>query len=891
MSAAAGARDRQDDHTSGTASRLDFAGVNRRTIPDGFRHEPHWAVPLAAGVIVLAAVAVYWNSFAGVFVFDDWASVVENPTIRRWQSVSQCLSPPRNGETVSGRPLLNLSLAINYAVSGTRTWSYHFVNLLLHIVNALLLFGLLRRTFGLIGIRNSEARFGNAEAGPGRVVEACQAADGRRAVDHEVGDGHSDPSQESGGKRSAASKETQATRADHLTQHTAHSTLHTMLAFAIAGLWTVHPLQVEAVTYIVQRGESLASLFYLLTLYGLIRGATPERDCGFGIGGWNKPYSSFANPQSPIANRFFWYLAAMLACLLGMATKEIMLTAPVVALLYDRTFLAGSFGSALRRRWGLYLGLAATWSLLIYLVLSTGLIYRGSELNYPSWWRYALTEPKAILHYLRAALWPYPLCVYYAWPVAESWREIWPALAMVGVCGLATIWALLKRPAWGFVGAWSFLILAPTSSIIPTRDVVFDHRMYLPLAAVLTLLVLDAYTVGRSAVHSGLIRSGTARVLGLCLLAVIGVPWGMLTVARNQCYRSVIDLWQDTLSKAPNNPFAHNNLGVSLAGLGQVDAAVVHFQRAFEIQPDYAEAHINLGNTLAGLGQIEGAIAQYQEAIHIQPNYALAYNNLGNALAGRGQVEEAIVQYQKAIHIRPEFAQAHYNLGNVLAGRGRIADATDHYERALENQPDYADAHNNLGFVLAHCGQIDAAIAHYQKALHVDPRCAAAHCNLGLTLAQRGQLDEAIAHYQTALAVKPGYADARRDLALVLSERQELLKSLAQRREAIRLRPDDAALINDTAWMLATNPNASFRNGAEAVELAQRALQLSGGNEPARLGTLAAAYAEAGRFPEAVQAAQRALALAASQANSTLASTISARIGLYRAGLPYRDIR
>ncbi len=151
----------------------------------------------------------------------------------------------------------------------------------------------------------------------------------------------------------------------------------------------MHPLQVEAVTYIVQRAESLAALFYHLTLYGLLRGAESTRSA-------------------------LWYCGAALACLLGMAMKEIMATAPLMALLYDRTFLAGSFGGALRRRWGLYLSLAATWILLIYLVLSAGLIYRSAELVVPSRWSYALTEPKAVLHYLRAAIWPYPLCAFYA---------------------------------------------------------------------------------------------------------------------------------------------------------------------------------------------------------------------------------------------------------------------------------------------------------------------------------------------------------------------------------------------------------------------------------------------------------------------------------------------
>ena len=223
----------------------------------------------------------------------------------------------------------------------------------------------------------------------------------------------------------------------------------------------------------------------------------------------------------------------------------------------------------------------------------------------------------------------------------------------------------------------------------------------------------------------------------------------------------------------------------------------------------------------------------------------------------------------------------------ALAGRGQWDEAVPHFRKALEIRPDFADAHNNLGIALASRGQWDEAVPHFRKALEIRPDFADAHNNLGLALASRGEFDEAMVHYRKALEVKPDYAKARKNLDIVQSRWEETRKGLAGRRELLRARPDDAALLNDMAWVLATNPNASLRNGAEAVELAQRAVQLSDGREPAILGTLAAAYAEAGRFPEAVKTAHQALDLATEQNKQSLAESLRAKIPLYEAGTPF----
>ncbi len=284
-------------------------------------------------------------------------------------------------------------------------------------------------------------------------------------------------------------------------------------------------------------------------------------------------------------------------------------------------------------------------------------------------------------------------------------------------------------------------------------------------------------------------------------------------------------------------------------------------------------------------------MAHYRRALEIDPRCAEAHNGLGVALRRAGRVDEAAVHFQEALRIKPEFEAAHCNLGNALADRGRLAEAIASYQQALTVMPDYAEAHNNLGNALIKEMRLDEAIAHYRRALEINPNYADAHYNLGNARNVRGEFDEAIVQYERALELNRNNANARGNLAITRLQREELLKALARQRELLRARPDDLALLNDTAWMLATDPNASIRNGAEAVALARRAVQLSKGQEPVVLGTLAAAYAEAGRFPQAIETARKVLQLATQQENRSLAKSVKAQIALYEAGTPFREMR
>jgi tetratricopeptide (TPR) repeat protein len=638
----------------------------------------------------------------------------------------------------------------------------------------------------------------------------------------------------------------------------------TALALSVSLLWMLYPLQTQSVTYIIQRCESLMGLFCLLTLYAVTRGAGSAR-------------------------AWWWYGGAVAACVLGMGAKEVMAMVPVLVLMYDRVFLASSWGEVFRKRWGLYLALALSCGLLVPM-LRTGQD-AFSRTPPPTMWEYARTQPGVVLHYLRLSFWPDALCLDHGWPVARSAREIVPPAIVMGSLFVGAVWALWRWPSWGFLGASSFLMLAPSSSFIPIPDLAFEHRMYLPLAALVALLVLGGWEAGRRLASRGVISWGMAKVGGGCLVAAASLVLGIRTYLRNADYRTDLGLWQDTVAKAPSSPGAHTGLGDALVDRGRVDEAIAHYRRALQIQPTCAVAHHNLGLALIQQDCVDEAIVHYRKALQIQPSLEVAHSNLANALVRQGRVEEAIAHYRKALELCPHYAVAHNNLGNALFQQGQVDDAIAHCQESLRLDPTNAEAHNNLGNALFRQRRVQEAAQHYQRALELKPDLPQAHSNLGLALIQQGRVDEAIAHYQQALQLAPNYFEAHCNLGLALQQEGKDQAAVQHWREALRLQPKQVLILRQIAWMLATSRDTSVRNGAEAIGLADRAIQLAGVRTPPLLDVLAAAYAEAGRFTDAVQTAQEALQMVSGQHPTPLADGLRERIRLYQAGSAFRESR
>jgi tetratricopeptide (TPR) repeat protein len=390
-----------------------------------------------------------------------------------------------------------------------------------------------------------------------------------------------------------------------------------------------------------------------------------------------------------------------------MGSKAVMVTAPLVVLLYDWVFISKSMGQAFRLRWRLYLGLAATWSVLFasgvisevfnppsYASATVGLGFKGiSPLEYLA------TQPGVILHYLRLAIWPHPLCLDYGWPVARTaWALIPPALIM-SVLLAATAWALLRKSWWGFLGAWFFLILAPTSSVMPIKDPIYEHRMYLPLAAIVILAIIVGHALLGRAVHRVSVRRLVAA--GLTLAAVVVLSYG--TYRRNRVYESPLAMWSDVVAKRPGNVRAHYNLGRNLAQQGRLDEA--------------AEA--------------------YRETVRLEPTHYFAYNNLGTSLVKQDKFDEAIEAFRKSRQIRPSFAEAHFNLGNCLLRQRELDEAVNAFREALRYDPAFASAHYNLGVALQYQGRLDEAIEEYRETLRLEQDHAGAERQLRLALKRK----------------------------------------------------------------------------------------------------------------------------------------------------------
>jgi Flp pilus assembly protein TadD len=526
----------------------------------------HWPV---LAVFLAAAVCVYHGSFGAPFVFDDQRSIVENERIRTLWPVWE----PLLG---TSRPLVQLTLAANFAISGLNVWSYHLANLLIHVAAALTLYAALRLT----------------------LERYCTARLSRCAG---------------------------------------------WLAGVTALLWLVHPIQTESVTYVIQRGESMMGLFCLLTLFGFV-----------------------ASDRSTSARR--WRIFSVVCCLLGLMTKPAMAVTPLLVLIYDRTFLSGSFGAALRPRRVYYAALFSTVAVLPVMLKGNSQDWATSAgFGAPgiSTLGYAATQPEAILRYLRLCFWPDALCLDYGWLPETDARVITITSLLVIALVAVTFVATRRRHAAGFAGSWFFITLAPTSSFVQIADLIFEHRMYLPLAGLLALLVPATYATferltGSRPAAGQAMTAAFASIIVAAALCLVG-----RTILRNDDYTSEVALWTSAVEVSPQSARAQYNLGTALAREQHLARAVDHFRTATELRPTYHEAHYNLANALMRQGLLADAIQSYRRAITIRPDDWQMHNNLGVALLTSGDEPAAVAEFRRVLELNSNCASARSNLAKL----------------------------------------------------------------------------------------------------------------------------------------------------------------------------------------------------------------------------------
>jgi tetratricopeptide (TPR) repeat protein len=543
-----------------------------------------------------------------------------------------------------------------------------------------------------------------------------------------------------------------------------------VLALCVAAIWLVHPLQTELVNYAVQRSEALAGLFLLVTMYASLRLMSGRR---------------------PVA----WTTVAVLACALGMATKESMVIAPVLVLVFDSIFLSGSPARALRGRPALYVGLAATWIVLIALNAGGPRSNSAGFSSGVSAWTYLLNQGPIIATYLTLSVWPHPLIADYGLTPPITLAEAAPACILIAALVLLTVIALWKWPKAGFLGAWFFITLAPASSIVPiATEVGAERRMYLPLAALAALAVGSAVMI---AARRGVPAAWTTRGV-LAGTAVAVATLAFVTVHRNADYRDHVLLWEQVIRERPTAR-AHYSLGLELKASGQIERALDEYRQAaalgdfealyalgFEHDAqgrsadairyyrqfidrageDYRVplAYVLLGRALEKQQRFTDAEAAFRQVFTMQPRNADAHGGLADVLLAENRFAEAAAAYRTYLQLSPGNAAAYGNLGRALVGMDRVPDAAQAFEQAVTIVPRNPDARMNLGLALASLGRLDEAIVQYRAGLQIAPNSASLHSALGAALAAQGRRDEAAAEFNRAMALDPDNPKVRADI-------------------------------------------------------------------------------------------------------------------------------
>jgi tetratricopeptide (TPR) repeat protein len=605
-------------------------------------------------------------------------------------------------------------------------------------------------------------------------------------------------------------------------------------AWFAAALFALHPVNVESVAWITERKNVLSLLFCLLAMHSWL---------------------SFLESRGTRSGR--WYGLALLFQALALFSKTTACTLPLALVLV----------LWLRR-------MPVDWRRLAQIV---PFLMLGAGMGLVTmWWErhnmqalekvHALTLAERVLvsghaiwFYLGKLLWPANLTFSYSrWklepsnPLAYGWLA-----ALIGLGFF--IWRGRKKLGRGPETAALFYVgtLAPLLGFVMLVtfrwSFVADHYQYVAAIGIFALAAAGAVT--------GLERlRNPPPALMPALCGIMLLTLGVLTWRQCGMYVNLETLWRVTLERNPTSWMAH----------------------------------INLGNIQLERGDTAAAFDHYQKADALDPNNPNVYYNVGEVQRATGQLQQAVVSYEKALQFQPGYFDALKSLAAVLLQLGRRDEAIAHYRELLGMRPAYKEGHHNLGVALLQKGELDAAMTEFRAALKIDPALAASRKALGEALLKQGHAAESAAEYEKVFKAEPGDADAHDGYGIAMAALGGTTEAVAHYREALRLAPNSAAACMDMAqlaWTLSTSPAAAARNGQQAVEIAREADQHCGAQNPAVVQVLAAAYAEAGRFSEAVESAQRALQFARAQNNSALASDIESQLELYRAGKPFRAAR
>jgi tetratricopeptide (TPR) repeat protein len=645
----------------------------------------------------------------------------------------------------------------------------------------------------------------------------------------------------------------------------------------VAAAFALHPLHIESVAWVAERKDVLSGFFWMLTMIAYVRYAE----------------------QLGIRR----YLLVVLAFCLGLLSKPMLVSLPFVLLLLDYWPLgrlqrglqnssealsqSESTGPGLHKlpvgrliveKIPLFV-LAAASSLGTYIIQQqAGAMTDKIPLTFRT-----ANALFSYISYIGKMVYPSRLAVLYPHPFNKLliWQSIVSAVMLVVI---STIVIYMGRRWRYLVVGWLWYLgtLVPVIGLVQVgSQAMADRYTYLPLIGI---FIMVSWGV------ADLTAKWRYRNIGL------GITASIMLVVLLICTRMQLHYWQNSftlfghaLEVTENNPIMHYNYGKVLIEKGQLEEAATHFNEALRLRPIYFEARSNLGVVFLGQGKIDEAIACFTESLRISDKPYELHNNLGLAYAQKGKLDLAIGNYNEALKLKPDYVNAINNLGSALKEQGKIDEAIKQWERALQLRPDHAQAHYNLGVTMAEREKYDDAVRHLNEALRIQPDWAEAHYDLGGIYVRQGKLKLAVEQFAEALRLKPDYLTARVSLAHTLLALGQVRSAIGQYYKILQFEPDNIDALNNLGWFLATTEDTSIPNSAEAVKFAQHACELTKYEQAELLDTLAAAYAAAGKFNEAVKTAEKAIKLAEAAGKKDLAKEIKERLGLYKAGRPYRE--
>jgi len=670
--------------------------------------------------IVVLCLIIYSNTFHVPFFFDDESSIVQNNVIK---SLDNFLLNSNGYNHSPMRFIGYLTFALNYKFGGLHVTGYHIFNLAVHIINALLVYAL--------------------------VVLTCRTPYFMDQGAGIIGEKTFDPR---------------------------------FLAVFTALLFASHPVQTQAVTYIVQRLTSLATMFYLLSLIFFIKFRFSQESI---------------RPSKGKTLSFYFLMLVMI--ILAMKTKEIAFTLPIVIVLYEFFF----FRITTRRNLLIFVPILLTLLIIPLVLLSinrpigevlsdvTDVTNVEQEITR---WDYLLTQFSVIATYIRLLFLPVNLNLDYDYPIYHSFfspRVLFSFLFLL--CMFLGAIALFIKSRKGsdpglrlisFGIAWFFITLSVESTVIPLRDVIYEHRVYLPSVGFLIAAVAGVMIVrGAEGKISVYLEKSLIPIVGAVVLV-----FSVATFSRNMVWQDDVRFWEDVVKKSPGKARPYHNLGLAFYKKGRLEDAIRNYQMSLKIYPNSFKAHNVLGVAYVQQGRFEEAIRELQTAVRLDPDYAEAYYNLGNIYGKEGRFEEAIRELQTAVRLDPDYAKAYDNLGLIFTIMNRFEDALVEFRTALNINPDAPNVRFNLGTLYLKMDRVEESIQEYLIAVKLQPDFTEARNNLGTLYAKLGRLEEAISEFQTNIQINPDDARAHYNIALLYRAQGRNSEALREFQIAERLK-------------------------------------------------------------------------------------------------------